>query len=198
MFFAFVTIVAIAFADVHPSHHKHNHGPMVKDWKVDPSLRSTRSSGDLLRLDNLEPMTVQQEVETMIERFRKLDDDELTVQFSMELSAVEAALAKKTSDKKLLLEITVVRAELCADLGFKHNTFEGCDGFMRQTCAQRSGKVSAENCTKFFSAESLALDARQPAAGPAAVVAAAPAAAGAEAPGPALYKVFATVARAWF
>lgn len=162
----------LGFADADPSsdeslrmshkktlHSKHEHKTLHES--ADPASRE-----------------IQQEVEMMVDRVKKLDNVEVTSAFAEELDGVEASLAAKSGDKNLVREISTVRADLCAQQGFESHEAMDCEDFMSKACAPRlsgeEGPVPKQYCTLFFREEV--------AQGKA--VAAAPAPGPASAPGP--------------
>lgn len=130
---------------------------------------------------NASPREIQKQVQNMVLRLKKLNDPETASEFEEEIGDVEAALLKRGgSDQKLVTEISIVRADLCAQQGFQHEEFSDCQDFMRSACHMEtdgsqevSGTTSEvyfvplEDCQSFFRQEVLSVAAPAPSpAGP--------------------------------
>jgi len=138
-----------------------------------------------LRKGNDRTKEIQKEVEFMVSRVNSLHDEELTSEFAKEIDGIEKALLTKTDDKGLAMEISGVRASLCAQNGFQNHEFAECEDFMRQSCAPAdtddsdyADNAPLENFCVMFFREEAAAGAAHGAGAPA------PGPAGAPAPGP--------------
>lgn len=114
-----------------------------------------------------QPAEVQQEVERMMTRVKRLGDPEAEAKYVSELANVEAALADTRAgitDKNLANEIAAVRASLCEQQGFAQHETADCDSFMRKACPLQEtprntpkrkalSPVSDAQCAHFFQAE---------------------------------------------
>jgi len=141
-----------------------------------------RKSGDKAR-------EIQSEVEFMVSRVESLHDSEITSEFTNQIEVIEAAVAEETSDHGMTMEISAVRASLCAQNGYQNHEFAECEAFMRKSCEPKdtddanfvNDEPLDESCVVFFRQEQKSSRGAQVAAAPAPGPAAGPGGA----PGPA-------------
>lgn len=119
--------------------------------KNSPNLRK---SGDKAR-------DIQSEVEFMVNRVESLHDSELTSEFTNQIEVIEEAVSKETSDHHMTMEISEVRASLCAQNGFQNHEFAECEAFMRKSCEPKetddanfvNDEPLEDSCFVFFKQE---------------------------------------------
>jgi len=141
-----------------------------------------RKSGDKAR-------EIQSEVEFMVSRVESLHDSEITSEFTNQIEVIEQAVSEETSDHRMTMEISEVRASLCAQNGYQNHEFAECEAFMRKSCEPKdtddanfvNDEPLDESCVVFFRQEQKSSQGAQVAAAPAAGPAAGPGGA----PGPA-------------
>jgi len=141
-----------------------------------------RKSGDKAR-------EIQSEVEFMVSRVESLHDSEITSEFTNQIEVIEEAVAEETSDHHMTMEISEVRASLCAQNGYQNHEFAECETFMRKSCEPKdtddanfvNDEPLDESCVVFFRQEQKSSRGAQVASAPAPGPAAGPGGA----PGPA-------------
>jgi len=141
-----------------------------------------RKSGDKAR-------EIQSEVEFMVSRVESLHDSEITSEFTNQIEVIEQAVSEETSDHRMTMEISEVRASLCAQNGYQNHEFAECEAFMRKSCEPKdtddanfvNDEPLDESCVVFFRQEQKSSRGAQVAAAPAPGPAAGPGGA----PGPA-------------
>lgn len=99
-----------------------------------------------------EDLHIQQEIETMTERLRNMNDTDFALHFGQELERAEMQLQARTNDVDFNREIGAVRADLCTQHGFESHELEQCEGFMRSSCPPMVPVplVPTEYCVAFF------------------------------------------------
>jgi len=93
---------------------------------------------------------IQHQIEQMVDRVKKLNDEQASVAFAKELDAIEEELSTNTEDEALAQEVDNVRADLCTQKNLMDIGIDNCESFMDKSCSKRPLKVPSHFCTRYL------------------------------------------------